>query len=107
MSEADSVLVHILDKEYRVACPPGEKESLLRAASYLDEQMREVKDANVIGLERIAIMAALNISHEYLQTSGALSEQAEGSEKVSGLIHRIDEEIRAFNDYREQQQTAT
>jgi cell division protein ZapA len=107
MSEADSVLVHILDKEYRVACPPGEKESLLRAASYLDEQMREVKDANVIGLERIAIMAALNISHEYLQTSGALNQQEEGSQRLTDLISRVDEEIRAFEEYRDQQQQTT
>lgn len=103
MSESDSVLVQILDKEYRVACPPGEKESLLRAARYLDEQMREVKDANVIGLERIAIMAALNISHEFLQTSGALNQQEEGSERLSSLLGRIDQEIEAFNEYREQQ----
>lgn len=101
MSDSDSVVVHILDKEYRVACPPGEKDSLMRAARFLDEQMREVKEANVIGLERIAIMAALNISHELLQTSGALNEREEGSERLSGLLNRIDQEIEAFESYRE------
>lgn len=101
MSDSDSVVVHILDKEYRVACPPGEKDSLMRAARFLDEQMREVKEANVIGLERIAIMAALNISHELLQTSGALNEREEGSERLSGLLSRIDQEIEAFESYRE------
>ena len=60
MSESSSVVVHLLDKEYRVACDPGEKEDLLRAARYLDDKMREVKEANVIGLERIAVMTALN-----------------------------------------------
>jgi cell division protein ZapA len=105
MSEADSVVVHILDKEYRVACPPGEKESLVRAARFLDEKMREVKEANVIGLERIAIMAALNMSHELLQTSGALNEQAEGSDRITGLLSRIDREIQAFETYREDYST--
>ena len=55
MSDGHSLVIHILDKEYRVACPPGEQDNLLRAARYLDNQMREVRQANVIGLERIAI----------------------------------------------------
>ena len=103
MSDSDSVVVHILDKEYRVACPPGEKDSLIRAARFLDEKMREVKEANVIGLERIAIMAALNMSHELLQTSGALEDREQNGERISGLLNRIDHEISAYESYREEQ----
>lgn len=102
MSDSDSVVVHILDKEYRVACPPGEKDSLIRAARFLDEKMREVKEANVIGLERIAIMAALNMSHELLQTSGALEDREQGQERISGLLDRIDREINAYESYRDE-----
>jgi cell division protein ZapA len=40
MSDGHSLVIHILDKEYRVACPPGEQDNLLRAARYLDNQMR-------------------------------------------------------------------
>lgn len=100
MSDSDSVVVHILDKEYRVACPPGERDSLIRAARFLDDKMREVKDANVVGLERIAIMAALNMSHELLQTTGELDQREEGQQQLSGLISRIDQEIDAFHSYR-------
>ena len=45
MSNENSLVIHLLDKEYRVACPAGEQDNLLAAARYLDEQMREVRDA--------------------------------------------------------------
>lgn len=65
------VIVKILDKDYRVSCEKEGREDLQRAARYLDEQMREIRDVGkVIGMERIAIMAALNIAHEYLQQDG-------------------------------------
>ena len=76
MSDGHSLVIHILDKEYRVACPPGEQDNLLRAARYLDNQMREVRQANVIGLERIAIMAALNMSHELLEAREQLGDDS-------------------------------
>lgn len=101
MSESDSVVVHILDKEYRVACPPGEKEALVRAARFLDEKMREVKDANVVGLERIAVMAALNLSHELLEARNDLDGQNRDSEALSSLVKRVEREIKAFESYRE------
>jgi cell division protein ZapA len=60
--------VSILDKEYQVACPPEQQAELLLSARHLDEQMRAIRaTGKVIGLERIAVMAALNISHELLQ----------------------------------------
>jgi cell division protein ZapA len=59
--------VKILDREFRVACPPDEKAELLDAVTYLDQKMREIRDAGKIAsIERIAIMAALNITHELL-----------------------------------------
>jgi cell division protein ZapA len=61
--------VKILDREFRVACPPDEKAELLDAVTYLDKKMREIRDAGKIAsVERIAIMAALNISNELLTT---------------------------------------
>ncbi|MBA3981230.1 MAG: cell division protein ZapA [Alcanivorax sp.] len=100
MSESDSVVVHLLDKEYRVACPPGERDNLLRAARYLDQQMREVRDANVIGLERIAVMTALNLAHELLQTSSALQHQPD-SERLGKLLGKVDAEISAYHRLQE------
>ena len=70
MSQANTVTVKILDKEYQVACPPEQQSELVVSASYLDKQMRSIRDSGkVIGIERIAVMAALNISHELLQAS--------------------------------------
>ncbi len=61
--------VKILDREFRVACPEDEKAELLEAAAYLDKKMGEIRDAGKIAsVERIAIMAALNIAHEFLST---------------------------------------
>ena len=95
MSEQSSVVVHLLDKEYRVGCPPEEREGLLQAARFLDDKMREVKDANVIGLERIAVMAALNISHELLQASNQLQSRQDTNSRVSTLLNKVEAEIRA------------
>ncbi len=70
-STPSTVRLRILDSDYQVACPPEEKEALLRAANYLDEKMRAVRSTgNVIGAERIAVMVGLNIAHELLQNSG-------------------------------------
>ena len=61
------VTVRILDKEYRVACEPQEQEGLIQSARMLDHRMREIRQTGrVIGMDRIAVMAALNIAHELI-----------------------------------------
>ena len=63
-----SVLVNIMGKEYKIACEQEEQDNLIRSASELDAQMRKMRDSGKVGnAERIAVMAALNLSHE-LQT---------------------------------------
>lgn len=70
--KADTAAVSILGKEYQVACPAEQHAELLLSARYLDEQMRAIRaTGKVIGLERIAVMAALNIAHELLRTRNA------------------------------------
>ena len=100
MSSENSQVIHLLDKEYRVACPAGEQDDLLAAARYLDEQMREVRDANVIGLERIAIMTGLNMSHELLRASQSVSQDSESEGRVQGLLGRLEDEIQAVDNAR-------
>ena len=69
MSEAKSLQVTIMGREFRVACPEEEQKGLLEAVDYLNRKMHEIRDnGKVVGLERIAIMAALNIAHELLTT---------------------------------------
>ncbi|MCC1497418.1 cell division protein ZapA [Alcanivorax sp. 1008] len=98
MSEPSSVLVHLLDKEFRVACPAEEKENLIRAARHLDEKMREVRSSNVLGLERIAVMAALNLAHDLLLAKGELSQQQDGGDRVGRLLDRVEAELAALRD---------
>ncbi|MGA7750324.1 MAG: cell division protein ZapA [Gallionella sp.] len=59
--------IKILDRDLRIACPEEERSELLDAVAYLDKRMREIRDAGKIAsVERIALMAALNITHELL-----------------------------------------
>ena len=62
------VSVRLLDREYQVACPAEERSDLLDSAEYLDGKMRELRESgNVVGLERIAVIAALNIANELIK----------------------------------------
>jgi len=61
------VSVRILDKEYQVSCPASERTDLLDSAEALNSKMREIRDSGkVVGLDRIAVMAALNMANELL-----------------------------------------
>jgi cell division protein ZapA len=69
MKTATAMDVTIMGREFRVTCPDEERKGLLEAVTYLDKKMREIKDSGkIVGSERIAIMAALNITHELLTT---------------------------------------
>src|SRR5213082_541318 len=62
------VSVRIMEREYVVACPYDERSALLDAAEFLNSRMREIRDSGkVVGLDRIAVMAALNLAHEFLR----------------------------------------
>ncbi len=60
-----AVSINILGKDYRVSCAKDEQETLIRSAQELDEQMREIRDSGKVnGMDRIAVMAALNLTNE-------------------------------------------
>lgn len=68
-SEASRVSIRILEKEYHVACPAEERHALLDSAELLNKRMREIRDSGkIVGLDRIAVMAALNITNELLHS---------------------------------------
>ena len=94
MNESSSVVVHLLDKEYRVGCAPEEREDLMRAAHFLDDKLREIRSANVIGIERIAVMAALNLSHELLLANRQLDRQDQDSGRVATMLSKVEAELR-------------
>ncbi len=88
----NKVAIMILGKEYQIACPPEQEQGLLQAALNLDKQMRAISDSGkVIGLERIAIMTALNLSHELIQLRSANSSAVVGSEEqVTRMNTKLD-----------------
>jgi cell division protein ZapA len=68
VTEPARVSVRILEKEYQFACPSEEKNDLLRSAEYLNARMKQIRDnGNVVGTDRIAVMAALNLANELLK----------------------------------------
>lgn len=95
MSEA--VSLHILDREYTVGCADGERDSLLSAAHLLDEKMRDVRGGNrMASIDRIAILAALDIAHEFQQTSKNHAARDQALETaISRLTRRLDEVLAA------------
>ena len=82
MSQFSQVTIRILEKEYNVACPAEEKPALLASAELLNLKMREIRDSGkVVGLDRVAVMAALNLANELLKAQG----QDEELKNVVGL----------------------
>ena len=96
MSEqSTSVQVKIMDKEYRVNCPPSDQEAFIKSASYLDENMRNIKGrGNIHGVEKIAVMAALNITHDMLRKNRLINETRHSTaQQVQGIETKIDSAI--------------
>ncbi|MAT51929.1 MAG: cell division protein ZapA [Porticoccaceae bacterium] len=86
----NTVVIRILDKEYQVNCPPEEQSALISSAQELDKRMRDIRKAgNVIGLERIAVMAALNLTYDLLRAEN----RAQGSESLNEDLSRIDAQL--------------
>ncbi len=92
---ADGITIHILDKEYVIACDKDERHDLQRSADYLDSKMREIRDSGkIIGSDRIAVMAALNISHELLtQDTGATKMNGTVDNRIQVIQKKIDDAL--------------
>ena len=94
-SAGEGVTVSILGKEFAVACPENERTALIAAAAYLDKKMREIHaSGKVIGTERTAIMAALNITHELLDLRGHGGMPTDVNQKLRFLQSKIDAVLR-------------
>ena len=86
------VSVRILDKEYQVACPASERTDLLDSAEVLNAKMREIRDTGrIVGLDRIAVMAALNMANDLLHAQ-ARDRLIEGdiSDRLKLISDRVD-----------------
>ena len=93
MSDQETISISIFDKSFKVSCPPDEVQALRDSAHYLDKKMREVKSARTImGLDRVAVMAALNIAYELL--TATKDREALENEKGSAALTLSDAEDR-------------
>jgi len=91
----NSVEVTLLGRTYRVACEEGEREALMQAVAYLDAKMNEIRKAGkIIGAERIAVMAALNVAHELLSIRlGSGFDVGQAKRRISAIESKIDAAI--------------
>ena len=95
MTANTKIKIKILEKEYDIACPQDERTELLDSAELLNERMRSIRDSGkVIGLDRIAVMSALNLAHEVVRlknSTGLLDESKD--EDVTSRIRKIRDRI--------------
>jgi cell division protein ZapA len=95
--------IQILGREFRVACPEGEEKQLLASVDYLNRRMKELRDTGkVTGNERIAIMAALNIAHEFMgqkpAKAGASVDGADIRRRIAAMQETLDSALAADQD---------
>lgn len=90
-----AVSINILGKEYLIACPDNERSALIKSADFLDKKMREIRDSGkVIGTDRIAVMAALNITNELLhENRGSPSSSSEVEGRIKSMQQKIEEAL--------------
>ena len=87
MSEVNTLDVKILEKDYLISCPDDKRSALENAAKHLDKKMREIRSSGKVhGVERIAVMAALNITHELLENN-------QGKEGNKAVLVSLEEKI--------------
>jgi cell division protein ZapA len=97
--ESAGIDVTILGRPFRIACTEDEKPALLKAVSYLDGKMREIRGSGkVIGVERIAIMAALNMAHELLSVRVDGVDLGEVRRRMTEMRTMIDEVLSAQDE---------
>jgi len=99
MTDLKGVEINMMGREFTIACPPEEKESLLNAVAYLDKKMCEIRDAGkIVGAERIAMMAALNISHDLLTSKTGGVDIGGMKTKIARMQNLIDSAIAEQNN---------
>lgn len=88
----EPVTVRIVDREYRVVCSPDQRRTLMESALFLDQQMREIRDSGkVSSMDKIAVMAALNLAEEVLRLRQSVVDRREKVDaRVRDLADRLD-----------------
>ena len=99
--QGEAITIEVLDKQYTVSCPPEEKQALLESARILNDRLKEVRGGGkVLGTERMAVMTALNVIHEYTLLQKAHTQVDDTLERLRGKISQAigrREEIEAID----------
>lgn len=98
-----AIKITILDKEYMVACPEGEETALTESARHLSSKMKEIRSSGkVVGVDRIAVMAGLNIAHEAIQLGmGGTELSRSAGNRLHNLNNRIEETLARYRQQTE------
>ena len=90
------VNVKILEKEYQISCPADERKNLVDSAELLNMKMREIRDSGkVVGLDRIAVMAALNMANDLIQSSSSEDLEAGAKNKLRAMRERVESALQS------------
>jgi cell division protein ZapA len=93
-TDAKGMQISVMGREFRVACEPDEQQALLEAVDYLNRKMQDIKEqGKITGLDRIAIMAALNISHEFMTTRVGNFDVAEIRRRIINIEAALDQAL--------------
>ncbi|WIO74157.1 cell division protein ZapA [Porticoccaceae bacterium LTM1] len=99
MTSPNSTNIRILDKEYQVNCSPEERPALLQSAQSLDQRMRNIKtNGSVLGIERIAVMAALNLTYDLMKLEQQPGTSADMEARLLKLDNTLDEALHKFEN---------
>lgn len=91
MSETKGVDVNIMGREFTISCTDEERPGLINAVNFLDKKMRDIRDSGkIIGVERIAIMTALNLSHELLNSKSGNVDVGDFKRRITQMQDDID-----------------
>ena len=91
MSEIKGVDVNIMGRDFTVSCTDEERPGLINAVNFLDKKMRDIRDSGkIVGAERIAIMAALNLAHELLNSKSGGVEVGDFKRRITNMQDQID-----------------
>ncbi len=96
MSELSTIEVQLLDKPYRISCPQDEQDVLRASAAYVDKKMREVRgQGRILGLERIAVIVALNLSRELLALQQNQRQSLIPEDSLERMMARMEQALAA------------
>ena len=97
MSASEPVSIRVLDREYTVGVAPTERDSLLSAAKLLDTRMRELRGANrMAAIDRVAVLAALNLAHELQQLRDAQQSQ---DRELARIVDELQRKMDRLTDF--------